>query len=235
MLENLRHTYRALRTTRRCYSAHSAASVFSDSRTAEFLAAAVSPASIPQLHGLPEITVTGRANVGKSTLLNAVLGRAKLLNVSKRAGRTQSLNFFRVGAQPGKLVVVDAPGYGARGRQEWGDLFNHYLRERKQLRRVFLLFSAKHGLNEVDRAMLRLLNEECQATGGTRYTLQAILTKADTVLDMKDGPSHIRSIQKDIFDTAPTCLPAIVTTASKHPHFGIEEVRQSIADACGLA
>ena len=101
---------------------------------------------------------TGRANVGKSTLLNAVLGRTDLLNTSKKPvrevfthtlcmtepvkkpsptltshlpqGRTQTLNFYRVGPDPGKLIVVDAPGYGARGRPEWGELFDQYVDNR---------------------------------------------------------------------------------------------------------
>ncbi|KAG1797907.1 uncharacterized protein BJ212DRAFT_1581989 [Suillus subaureus] len=88
--------------------------------------------SLSLLGGLPEVVVTGRANVGKSSLLNAVIGRRDLLFTSKKAGRTQTLNFFRVGSPPGRLVVVDSPGYGARGRPEWGALFNHYLETRKQ-------------------------------------------------------------------------------------------------------
>jgi GTP-binding protein len=47
-------------------------------------------------------------------------------------GKTRTLNFFRVGAEPGRLVVVDAPGYGARGRPEWGELFDHYIDTRKE-------------------------------------------------------------------------------------------------------
>jgi hypothetical protein len=54
------------------------------------------------------------------------------LSVVAKQGRTRALNFFRVGAPPGKLVVVDAPGYGARGRPEWGELFDKYLETRKE-------------------------------------------------------------------------------------------------------
>jgi len=75
---------------------------------------------------------TGRANAGKSTLLNAVIGRRNLLFTSKKAGRTQTLNFFRVGGDPGRLVVVDSPGYGARGRPEWGAVFDDYIRNRNE-------------------------------------------------------------------------------------------------------
>ncbi|CCM02610.1 uncharacterized protein FIBRA_04713 [Fibroporia radiculosa] len=217
----------------RFLSTHSA-DVFADAKSAEFLAAAASASSIPRLHGLPEVIVTGRANVGKSTLLNAVIGRRNLLHTSKQPGRTQTLNFYSVGPEPGKLVLVDAPGYGARGRPEWGALFNHYVQYRKELKRVFILFNAKHGLSDIDRAMLQSLDEQCQSSAGTKFTLQAVITKADSLLQSRNAGNTVQDLQKAIFEAAPTCLPAIVTTALKHPHFGIEEVRRSIADACGL-
>ena len=56
-------------------------------------------------------------------------------------GHTQQLNFFRVGAEPGKLVLVDAPGYGARGRPKWGEMFDGYLRTRKEYALVFFLLT----------------------------------------------------------------------------------------------
>ncbi|THH10560.1 hypothetical protein EW146_g8329 [Bondarzewia mesenterica] len=216
----------------RCISTATEA-VFPNGRYAGFLAAAASPTSIPKLHGRPEIVVTGRANAGKSTLLNAVVGRRDLMLSSKTPGRTKGLNFFRVGVDPGKLVLVDAPGYGARGRPEWGSLFDHYLETRTELRRVFVLFNAKHGLNEADRLMLQNLDALCQASGDMRWTLQAIITKVDTVPKQLVATT-IPALQKEIFEIAPTCLPPIITAALKHPRLGIEEIRQSIAEACGL-
>ncbi|TBU22697.1 P-loop containing nucleoside triphosphate hydrolase protein [Dichomitus squalens] len=221
-------------SSRRASSKAPASKVFANAKSAEFLAAAATQQSIPNLHGLPEVIVTGRANVGKSTLLNAVLGRRNLLHTSKTAGRTQTLNFYRVGPPPGHLVLVDAPGYGARGRREWGELFNYYVQNRKELRRVFILFNAKHGVNEVDRMMLSLLDEQCQASGGVNWTLQAIITKTDG-LRTGELVKAIKNMQKDIYETAPTCLPPILTSAHEHPHLGIEDVRQSITEACGLS
>ncbi|KAI0630755.1 P-loop containing nucleoside triphosphate hydrolase protein [Trametes polyzona] len=218
---------------RHASSTASTSKVFSDAKSAEFLAAAGSPSSIPRLSGLPEVIVTGRANVGKSTLLNAVLGRRNLLHTSKKPGRTQTLNFYRVGPPPGHLVLVDAPGYGSRGRPEWGELFDYYVQNRAELRRVYILFHAKHGLNEVDRMMLSSLDEQCQASAGLKFTVQGIITKVDSLRD-NELAKAVKNIQKDIFETAPTCLPPIVTSALEHPHFGVDQVRQSILEACGL-
>ncbi|KDQ50139.1 hypothetical protein JAAARDRAFT_165071 [Jaapia argillacea MUCL 33604] len=204
---------------------------FSDGKHAEFLAAAVSSTSIPALHGLPEVIVAGRANVGKSTLLNAVLNRRDLLHTSKKPGRTRSLNFYKVGPPPGKLVLVDAPGYGERGRPEWGELFDCYLDNRSQLRRVYLLVNARHGLNAADKEMLQYLDDRCQSSSGTRWTIQTVITKADTALD-KQSAGLVSRLEKQIFDIAPVCLPPIVTSMLKHPYFGLDNVRNSIAQAC---
>ncbi|KAI0742015.1 P-loop containing nucleoside triphosphate hydrolase protein [Daedaleopsis nitida] len=200
--------------------------VFADAQSAEFLAAAADASQLPNLHGRPEIIVTGRANVGKSSLLNAVLGRRNLLHTSKKPGRTQTLNFYRVGPAPGHLVLVDAPGYGARGRPEWGALFEHYLQTRRELRRVFLLINAAHGLNPADALMLRALDAQLQAAAGkgSGWTLQAVVTKADTW----------GRLAADVFAHAPTCLPPLVTSVRAHPHFGVDAVRASIVEACAL-
>lgn len=102
-----------------------------------------------------------------------------------------------------------------------------------RLRRVYILFNAKHGLNQVDRAMLASLDEQCQSSAGIKFTLQAVITKAD-LLVTRETLSSVEKMQKDIFEAAPTCLPAILTVALKQPHIGIEELRRSIAEACGL-
>ncbi|KAJ6568407.1 P-loop containing nucleoside triphosphate hydrolase protein [Mycena vulgaris] len=201
---------------------------------AEFVAAAATIDQIPALHGRPEVIVTGRANCGKSTLLNAVLGRKDLLRTSKKAGCTRTLNFFRVGEHPGSVILVDAPGYGARGRPEWGDLFNTYVSTRKQLRRIYILFNGKHILNPADLEMLGHISDTLFTQEGTQpYTLQAIITKADSIPDKSLG-QVIPTIQKQIFEAAPLCLPPIITSAVMRPMFGIDKVRANIAEACGL-
>ena len=83
--------------------------------------------------------------------------------------------------------------------------------------------------------MLQRLDEQCQAASGTTFTLQVIITKADNLLRSANGRGAIKDIQKDIFETAPTCLPAIVTAALDDSRLGIDETRRSIAEACGLS
>ena len=148
--------------------------------------------------------------------------------------------------------MVDAPGYGSRGRAEWGNLFTHYVENRRawvqlfsqyyhaetnrlphSLRRVYVLLNAKHGVTETDTAMLRSLSAQSLASSGLDFTLQTVITKADEL--PADGAGDvIPTMQRKIFDAAPACLPAIITSALMKPPFGIEDVRKSMADACGL-
>ena len=106
------------------------------------------------------------------------------------------------------------------------------LTDSPSLRRVYILFNAKHSLNAADFAMLEALEENCQAqTSNFPWTLQAIITKAD---QLDGNMAAVRAMQDKIFKTAPTCLPPIVTAAKGKTKFGIDEVRQSIVEACGI-
>ena len=98
---------------------------------------------------------------------------------------------------------------------------------------MYILFNAKHGLNEVDRMMLRSLDEQCQASGGLRWTLQAVITKTDS-LRMGELAKAVKEIQAGIFEAAPTCLPPILTSVRQQPYMGVDRVRESIVEACGL-
>ena len=103
-----------------------------------------------------------------------------------------------------------------------------------RLKRIYILFSAKHGLNAFDRQMLSHLSQKLVAQRGTQpYTLQAIITKADLV-PVDNLPATIALIQKAIWESAPLCLPPIVTSTALSPPFQIDRVRKNIADACGL-
>ncbi|KAF9018277.1 P-loop containing nucleoside triphosphate hydrolase protein [Hymenopellis radicata] len=204
---------------------YKAESIFADARTAEFAAATSNAegSKLPQLNNLPEVIVTGRANSGKSSLFNAVLGRTDLLHTSSKPGRTRQLNFFRVGPKGGKLILVDAPGYGRRGRAEWGDLFEEYILTRPQLRRIYITFNGKHDLNQYDSQLLSIFRK-------TLSLLKA--SSADELTKLKGAQSMVESLRKQIWEAAPLCLPPIVTSAKMVPPFGIEELRTNIVEAC---
>lgn len=119
---------------------------------AEFITSATEPSQFPT-GGLPEIAFAGRSNVGKSSLLNALLGRKNLARVSQTPGRTRLLNFFRVVVSDkngAEFVFVDLPGYGyakvAKAvREQWGPMIEGYLSARSALRGVVLLTDVRRG------------------------------------------------------------------------------------------
>jgi GTP-binding protein len=124
-----------------------------------------------------EVAFAGRSNVGKSSLLNALTGRRGLARVSSRPGRTQQLNFFKVGE--GELVLVDMPGYGyaeaaKKIKEAWQGLMFDYLRGRPNLKRVLLLLDARVEVKPHDRAVMDLLEQAA-------VNFQLVLTKADAL------------------------------------------------------
>lgn len=95
---------------------------------------------------LPEIAFAGKSNVGKSSLINAVLNRKSLARTSSQPGKTQTINFYNLN---GELYLVDLPGYGyakvsATEKEKWGKMIEKYLRTSKQLKVVFLLIDIRH-------------------------------------------------------------------------------------------
>jgi GTP-binding protein len=128
--------------------------------------------------GSPEVCFLGRSNVGKSSLLNALLCR-KIAHTSSKPGRTRLMNAFAVGGPEdngtNRLVVLDMPGYGKGGRAEWGKEVLKYLGKRRQLKRAFLLVDSEHGIKNSDRQLLALFKEHS-------VPHQIIMSKADRVV-----------------------------------------------------
>ena len=129
---------------------------------------------------LPEVAFAGRSNVGKSSLIHALLGRRALARASKSPGRTQQLNFFQLG---GRLMLADLPGYGyAKAPKEaitkWTALVEDYFKGRAALRRTCLLIDARHGLKDSDRRVMALLDAAAQA-------YQVVLTKCDKITESR--------------------------------------------------
>ena len=102
-----------------------------------------------------------------------------------------------------------------------------------RLCRVYVLLNAKHGMNEADRLMLQDLDNKIQS-GDARWSLQAIITKADLVSSHNLDATE-ESMKRSIFEIAPTCLPPIITASLKSDGLGVNDVRRSIVEACGLA
>lgn len=104
---------------------------------------------------LPEIAFAGKSNVGKSSLINALMNRKSLARTSQQPGKTQTINFYNINKE---LYFVDLPGYGyakvsAQTREKWGRMIERYLHGSKQLRLVFLLIDIRHDPSANDKLM----------------------------------------------------------------------------------
>jgi len=189
--------------------------------------------SAPQLKFLPDPTVPeiafcGRSNVGKSSLLNALTGRRAIARASVTPGRTQELNFFEVG-EPTLFRLVDMPGYGfakapVKVVERWKTLVKSYLRGRQVLARNLVLVDSRHGLKDVDREMMRMLDE---AAVGYRI----VLTKADKV-----KASELERVANKVAEEArrhPAAYPELHLTSAEKG-MGIAALRAAVvADALG--
>jgi GTP-binding protein len=123
-------------------------------KSSDFIISAVEPEQYPEAD-MPELAFAGRSNVGKSSLLNMLLGRNNLARTSRKPGKTQTINFFSVDE---KFRIVDLPGYGfARvaktEKERWGEYIEAYLESRENLIEVFLLVDIRHEPNEHDIMM----------------------------------------------------------------------------------
>lgn len=196
----------------------------------DFVMGVRTEADLPKAE-LPEVAFAGRSNVGKSSLLNALTNRRTLARTSNTPGRTREVNFFRLGGDgERRLMLADLPGYGyARaGKEEiarWNKLIEDYLRGRGNLRRVCLLIDARRGIGPPDRNVMELLDQAA-------VVYQVILTKVDK--EKATALAKVRAAAEAELKGHGAAYPDILATSAAKK-LGLEEVRATVAALAEIA
>jgi GTP-binding protein len=192
-------------------------------RPATFMMGAVAIDGLPA-PDLPEVAFAGRSNVGKSSLINGLVGHKHLARASNEPGRTREVNFFVLDE---RLRLVDLPGYGwAKASKitvkKFQNLGRDYLRGRPNLKRAYLLIDARHGLKEVDKEPMDVFDKAA-------VSYQIILTKSD-----KMKPSEVEAMvarTQAAIAKRPAAFPRVLATSSEKG-LGLPELRAEIMAAC---
>jgi GTP-binding protein len=191
-------------------------------RPAEFLMGCAQIDQLPK-PDLPEIAFAGRSNVGKSSLINALVNRGGLARSSTEPGRTREVNFFVL---DGRLRLVDLPGYGfakaSKGEtKRFQNLARDYLRGRPNLRRVFLLIDARHGLKKPDA-------EAMDAFDTAAVSYEIVLTKSDKLKPAQAEAERTRT--EAAIARRPAAFPRVMAVSSVSGA-GMPELRAEASEA----
>lgn len=181
--------------------------------------------------GPPEVAFAGRSNVGKSSLINALVGHKGLARTSNTPGRTQELNYFVPEGYSGQggdlppMALVDMPGYGyAKAPKEnvdaWTKLVFDYLRGRATLKRVYVLIDSRHGIKKNDEDVLDLLDKAA-------VSYQVVLTKTDKIKEA--GLPRLLSETAEKIRKRPAAFPQLIATSSEKGK-GLDDLRQAIVE-----
>ena len=188
-----------------------------DIRSVEFYRAAYKPADFPD-DKRPQFAIVGRSNVGKSSLINAVLKRKAIARVSQTPGKTQAVHFYLVNE---RFHIVDLPGYGYAKvskavKRSWGELVRSYLDNADALRLVFLLLDARRTPGEDDRQMH-------EWTRAASLDERLVLTKSDKLSNNQLVQSRA-AIASELAVSVEELIPSSAVTGK-----GIEHLRREIA------
>ena len=194
---------------------------------------------VPSMEFLPpegplEVAFAGRSNVGKSSLINALVGQKGLARTSNTPGRTQELNYFVPDGYSGQggdlppMALVDMPGYGyAQAPKEhvdaWTKLVFDYLRGRATLKRVYVLIDSRHGLKKNDEEVLSLLDKAA-------VSYQIVLTKTDKI--KAPGVAKLIAETQEKIRKRPAAYPVVLSTSSEKGD-GLDQLRGAISEAVG--
>ncbi|MBB3976412.1 GTP-binding protein [Rhizobium azooxidifex] len=179
--------------------------------------------------GPPEVAFAGRSNVGKSSLINALVGHKGLARTSNTPGRTQELNYFVPDGYSGAegdlppMALVDMPGYGyAQAPKEqvdaWTRLVFDYLRGRSTLKRVYVLIDSRHGIKKNDEDVFDLLDKAA-------VSYQIVLTKTDKIKEA--GVPRLVAETAEKVRKRPAAYPEILSTSSEKGR-GLDTLRDAI-------
>ena len=172
--------------------------------------------------GQVEVAFAGKSNVGKSSLINALMNRKSLARTSAQPGKTQTINYYHINEE---MYLVDLPGYGfARASEEvkakWGKLIEDYLHQSKMLRAVFLLIDIRHDPSANDRMMYQWIVEQ-------GYHPIIIATKLDKI-KRSQIQKHVKMLKQGL-DLVPGTKVLPFSSVSKQ---GKEDIWELIEAEC---